>query len=248
MKYNNNVTNSLKSYFYTSKLLGLLSKYIKPGINGLFLNEIANKFIYENKLIPAFLNFNNYPYSICVSINNEIIHGIPNKKKFKNGDIVTIDCGVLYNNYYSDSAYTFPVGNIMKKNKQLLKVTKNSLYYAINKFKNSHLINDIGNSIYKYITNRKFNVVTNYCGHGIGKKLHMDPLIYNSKVINNIKIKPNTIISIEPIATVGKPNNYISNNKWTVKTLDKSFSAHYEHNILVLNKGCKILTTFKYIK
>ncbi|XBT18330.1 MAG: type I methionyl aminopeptidase [Candidatus Shikimatogenerans sp. Tduv] len=237
-----------KSAKIASKLLGIISNYIKPGINGLFLEKIANNYIKDNNVKSAFLGYNKYPFNICVSINNEIIHGIPNKKIFKEGDIVTIDCGIIYKKYYSDCAYTFPIGNISLKNKKLLKVTKKSLYKAIKICYNNNYISNIGNIIYKYIKNNKFNVVTNYCGHGIGKKLHKDPNILNYGIKNTGKrLKNNIIISIEPISTVGKPYNYISKNNWTVKTIDKSYSAHFEHNILLINNSYKKLTTYKYI-
>ncbi|XBT18156.1 MAG: type I methionyl aminopeptidase [Candidatus Shikimatogenerans sp. Tser] len=202
-----------KSSIIVSKLLGVLSNYIKPGINGLFLEKIASNFIKDNKVKSAFLGYNNYPFNICISINNEIIHGIPNKKILKNGDIITIDCGIIYKKHYSDCAYTFPVGNISNINKKLLLVTKKALYSAIKICKNNLFVNKIGDIIYKYIKKNNFNVVTNYCGHGIGKKLHQSPNILNYKDKNiKYKLKNNSVISIEPISTIGKPYNYISNN------------------------------------
>ncbi|XBT18544.1 MAG: type I methionyl aminopeptidase [Candidatus Shikimatogenerans sp. Tder] len=213
MTNNKKINFTHKSCKITSKLLGVLSNYIKPGINGLFLEKIAYEFINDNKVISSFLGYNKYPYNICISTNDEIIHGIPNKKPFKNGDIVTIDCGVIYNKYYSDSAYTFPVGNISNINKKLLLVTKKALDISIKKCKNNNYINNIGYTIYKYIKKNKFNVVTNYCGHGIGKKLHENPNIFNYGIKNKgNRLKNNLIISIEPISTIGNPYNYITNN------------------------------------
>ncbi|XCC45283.1 MAG: type I methionyl aminopeptidase [Candidatus Shikimatogenerans sp. Ttur] len=203
-----------KSSLFTSKLLGVLSNYIKSGVTGLFLNKISEEFINDNKIKSAFLNYNNYPFNICVSINNEIIHGIPNNRCFKEGDIVTIDCGVIYKKYYSDCAYTFFIGNINKQNMKLIKITKRCLYKAIKQCKNNNYINNIGNIINKYIVNNNFNVVINYCGHGIGKKLHKYPLIYNyGKKNTGKKLKKGMFISIEPIVTIGNSDNYISKNK-----------------------------------
>ncbi|WXB47376.1 MAG: type I methionyl aminopeptidase [Candidatus Shikimatogenerans sp. Tmey] len=249
MIYNKKIYFTYKSCLIASKLLGVLSRYIKPGINGLFLEKIACEFINDNKVISSFLGYNKYPYNICVSINDEIIHGIPNDKYFKNGDIVTIDCGIIYNKYCSDSAYTFPVGNINNINKKLLLVTKKALDISIKKCKNNNYINNIGYTIYKFIKKNKFNVVTNYCGHGIGKKLHEYPNVYNYGVKNKgNKLLNNFIISIEPISTIGNSNNYISNNNWTVKTIDKSNSAHFEHNVAIIKNNYKKLTTYKFIK
>lgn len=202
----------------------------------------------DNKAISSFLGYNKYPYNICISINDEIIHGIPSKRILRNGDIVTIDCGVIKNKYCSDNAYTFPVGNINNINKKLLYITKKALYMSIKKCNNNNYINNIGNTIYKFIKKNNFNVVTNYSGHGIGKKLHEAPNILNYGIKNKgNRLVNNSVISIEPISTVGKPYNYISNNNWTVKTIDKSNSAHFEHNVAIINNTYKKLTTYKFI-
>ncbi|WGH24643.1 MAG: type I methionyl aminopeptidase [Candidatus Shikimatogenerans bostrichidophilus] len=232
-----------------SKTLGLLSNYIYPGINLLLLDKIAKEYIMDNKGYPAFLGLYNYPYSICTSLNNEVAHGLPRDINLKDGDIITIDCGVFKNKYYSDIAYTFPVGNISKKNIKLLLFTKKSLYIGIYSCKIGKHIGNIGYNINKYISYKNLYVVKDLYGHGIGKKLHENPIIpnYGNKLSGDI-IKNGMTLSIEPMVNIGSSKIILSRDKWTFKTINNKNSAHYEHNIAIINNKVKILSTFKYIK
>ncbi|WGH27134.1 MAG: type I methionyl aminopeptidase [Candidatus Shikimatogenerans bostrichidophilus] len=238
-----------KSSLLTSKTLGILSNYIYPGINLLKLDKIAYEYINDNGGKPAFLGLYNFPNTLCTSVNNEIVHGIPKNKFLKNGDIISIDCGVLMNNYYGEHAYTFKVGNINNLTKKLLKYTKNSLYIGINECKYGNKIGDIGYKINKYISSKGFNIVKDLVGHGIGKQLHELPYIPNyGKKNTGLKLKNGMVLSIEPMVNIGSHKIKLSKDKWTYKTIDNSLSAHYEHNIAIINNKPILLSTFKYIK
>lgn len=237
-----------KSSFLNSKTLGLLASYIKPGVNLLFLDKIAKEYILDNGGKPAFLGFNNYPNTICTSVNNEVVHSIPRNINLKNGDIISIDCGVLMNKYYGEHAYTFEVGKISKKKKKLLKTTKKSLLIGIKNCVVGNKIGDIGYNINKYILKNKFNVVRSLVGHGIGKKIHEFPYIPNyGKKNTGIPICNGMVLSIEPIVNEGTYKIKLCKDGWTYKTLDKKNSAHYEHNIAVINDKPILLSTYKYI-
>ncbi|MDH3003701.1 MAG: type I methionyl aminopeptidase [Candidatus Shikimatogenerans sp. JK-2022] len=238
-----------ESAIINSKTLGLLSIYIKPGINILKLDKLAYEFINDNKAKPAFLGLYNYPYTICASINNEVVHSIPKNKIIKNGDIISIDCGVLKNKYYSDNAYTFKVGKINNNINKLLKYTKKSLFLGIKECKVGNKIGNIGYRINKYITSKGYKIVKMLGGHGIGKNLHEKPYIPNFNNKNNgIKLKNGMVLSIEPMVNIGTDKIKLCKDKWTYKTLDNSLSAHYELNIAIINNKPNILSTFKYIK
>ncbi|VFP88177.1 Methionine aminopeptidase [Buchnera aphidicola (Cinara piceae)] len=229
----------------TANVLEMIKPYIVPDISTEDINKICHNFItLKKKAIPACLGYNNFPKSICISINDVVCHGIPNKNLFlKNGDIVNIDVSVIKNDYYTDASKMFFVGKVDKKNKLLCKTTRKSLYLSLACIKPENKINNIGKIIQKYIENKKFSVVKEYCGHGIGKKFHDFPHIlhfYNKT--NNIEIKEGMTFTVEPM--VNTKSSYVKcmNDGWTVKTLDGGYSAQYEHTILVTNNGCEILT------
>ncbi|WGH24828.1 MAG: type I methionyl aminopeptidase [Candidatus Shikimatogenerans bostrichidophilus] len=249
INYKNKINIIKKNAIISSKTLGVLSEYIKPGINLLFLDKIAKEYIMDNNAYPAFLGLYNYPYSICTSLNYEIAHGLPRDKYLNNGDIISIDCGVLKNKYYSDIAYTFPVGNISKTNKKLLLYTKKSLYIGIKSCILGNNIGYIGYSINKYIKKKKLYIVKDLYGHGIGNKLHENPIIpnYGNKYKGSI-IKNGMTLAIEPMVNIGTNKIRLSKDKWTYITKNKKNSAHFEHNIAIINNKTKILSTFKYIK
>ncbi|WGH27647.1 MAG: type I methionyl aminopeptidase [Candidatus Shikimatogenerans bostrichidophilus] len=239
-----------KSSILTSKTLGILSKYIKPGINLSKLDKIAYDYILDNGGNPAFLGLYNYPNTICTSVNNEVVHGIPrNNIYLKEGDIISIDCGVLMNKYYGEHAYTFKVGNISNIKKKLLKNTLKALYLGIKECKIGNKIGNIGYIISKYINKKGFKIVKDLGGHGIGKKMHENPYIsnYNNKN-NGLLIKNGMVLSIEPIVNQKTSKIKLDKDKWTYLTNDNSLSAHYEHNIAIINNKVTLLSTFKYIK
>ncbi|WGH26639.1 MAG: type I methionyl aminopeptidase [Candidatus Shikimatogenerans bostrichidophilus] len=239
-----------KSSILTSKTLGILSLYIKPGINLSKLDKIAYEYILDNGGRPAFLGLYNFPNTICTSVNNEIVHGIPRNNFFlRNGDIISIDCGVLMNKYYGEHAYTFKVGNISKKKKKLLKCTLKALYLGIKECKIGNKIGNIGYIINKYIKKKGFKIVKNLGGHGIGKKVHENPYIPNYGLKKDgIFLQNGMVLSIEPIVNEGTSKTKIDKDKWTYLTKDNSLSAHYEHNIAILNNKIYLLSTFRYIK
>ncbi|MDH3004202.1 MAG: type I methionyl aminopeptidase [Candidatus Shikimatogenerans sp. JK-2022] len=238
-----------KNAILSSKTLGILNEYIYPGVNLLYLDKIAKEYIIDNGGYPAFLGLYNYPYSICTSVNYEIVHGLPRNKILKEGDIITIDCGVLRNKYYSDNAYTYGVGRISKINKRLLNITKKSLYIGIKHCIIGNKIGDIGYYINKYIKKKNLYIVKDLGGHGIGKNLHILPYIPNyGKKNTGISISNGMVLSIEPMVNIGTNKIILCNDGWTYRTINYKNSAHFEHNIAIINNKTKILSTFKYIK
>ncbi|MDH3004941.1 MAG: type I methionyl aminopeptidase [Candidatus Shikimatogenerans sp. JK-2022] len=249
IKKENEIKEIKKNAILSSKTLGILTDYIKPGINLLFLEKKAKEYIMDNKGYPAFLGLYNFPFSICISINNQIIHGLPRNKILKEGDIITIDCGVFKNNFYSDIAYTYKVGKISKENERLLKITKKALKIGIKTFKIGKKIEDIGYKINKFITKNKFFVVKDFVGHGIGKKLHELPNVPNyGRKSKGLKICNGLVLSIEPMVIIGTDKIIKDKNGWTYKSLNKKNSAHFEHNVAIFKNKTIILSTFKYIK
>lgn len=237
-----------KSSLLVSKTLGILAKEIQPGINTLYLDNIAEQFIRDNGGIPAFLGLYNFPNTLCVSPNEQVVHGIPNKIPLKEGDIISIDCGVLMNGYYGDQAYTFEVGDVNIEIKKLLKVTKKALYLGIKECKIGNHIGNIGFAIQNYVEKHGYSVVRELVGHGLGKMIHEDPQVPNyGKKGQGQKIFEGMVLAIEPM--VNKGSNKIIQHKdgWTITTLDSSISSHYEHNIAIINGTPSLLSTFKYI-
>lgn len=231
-----------------SKMLGMLATEISPGKETLSLDKLAEEFIRDNGGIPAFIGLYDFPNSICVSINEQIVHGIPNHKPLSEGDIVSIDCGVLINGYYGDVAYTFKVGDIDITTKKLLEVTKRSLYIGISSCKKGYYIGDIGNKIQNYVEEKGYEVVRELVGHGLGKSIHEDPIIpnYGKKGFGE-KIIEGLVLSIEPMVNQGFNNIKHNKDGWTISTLDKQLSAHYEHNIAFINERTVLLSTYRYI-
>lgn len=237
-----------KSSLLVSQTLGMLAKEIKPGITPLYLDNLAEKFIRDNGGIPAFLGLYGFPNTLCVSPNEQVVHGIPNKIPLKDGDIVSIDCGVLMNGYYGDQAYTFEVGNIDIEIKKLLEVTKKSLYLGIKKCTIGNTIGDIGSVIQNYVKKYNYHVVRELVGHGIGKMIHEEPQIPNyGKKGKGQKILEGMVLSIEPMINKGTHEIVHHKDRWTITTLDSKPSAHYEHNIAIINGTPSLLSTFKYI-
>lgn len=237
-----------KSSLLVSKTLGMLAKEIKPGINPLYLDNIAEHFIRDHGGVPAFLGLYNFPNTLCISPNEQVVHGIPNKNPLKDGDIVSIDCGVLMNGYYGDQAYTFEVGNINIEIKKLLEITKNSLYLGIKECKIGNSIGDIGYAIQNYIEKYNYSVVKELVGHGIGKMIHEEPQVPNyGKKGKGQKILEGMVLSIEPMINKGTDEVIHHKDGWTITTLDSNPSSHYEHNIAVINGKPSLLSTFKYI-
>ncbi|CAL4320247.1 type I methionyl aminopeptidase [Buchnera aphidicola] len=232
----------------TADVLDFIKKYISPGISTEEINKICHNYIVnKKKSIPACLGYQGYPKSICVSLNNVVCHGIPNKKIIlKNGDILNIDISLIKNNYFGDSSKMFMVGKCSHIAKKLCKVTLESLYSSIKIIKPGINLNKIGKTIEKIAKKNNFSVVQEYCGHGIGKNFHEEPYVlhYNEKK-QNIILQKGMIFTIEPMINAGKRNIFCDKDNWTVKTKDNSLSAQYEHTILVTENGYEVLTLRK---
>ena len=238
-----------ESALLVSKTLGELKKHIVPGAIPLDLDKIAETFIRDHNADPGFLGLYDFPNTLCISINEAVVHGIPSKNPLKSGDIVSIDCGVLKNNYFGDHAYTYEVGEVSHEIKQLLSVTKESLYRGINKLKVGNKIGDVSNEIQSFTENFGYGVVRELVGHGLGESLHEDPDIPNFGIKNTgPKIENGLVVAIEPMINLGTKDVEQHKDGWTVITMDKKPSAHYEHNVAVINGKPEILSTFDFIE
>jgi len=231
-----------------SKTLGLLAKEIKPGINSLDLDKLAEEFIRDNGGIPGFLGMYDFPNTLCVSPNFEVVHGIPNKKPLENGDIVSIDCGVLKNGFYGDHAYTFKVGDVSSEVQKLLDIALASLYIGIKEFKKGKRVGDISNAIQFYNETNGYGVVRELVGHGFGRSLHESPEIPNfGKKGNGKKFEDGMGLAIEPMINMRTERVNFLNDGWTVETADKLPSVHFEHDVAMINGKPILLSTFDFI-
>ena len=231
-----------------SKTLGMLASEIKPGINTLYLDNLAESFIRDHKAVPGFLGLYDFPNTLCISPNSQVVHGIPNKEIIKEGEILSIDCGVLKNGYYGDHAFTFTVGEVDKEILQLLETTKQSLYVGIEQFKVGNRVGDVGYAIQNYNESKGYGVVRELVGHGLGKEMHEKPEMPNyGKRGSGKKFKEGMVVAIEPMINMGTPNINQLNDGWTILTRDNKPSAHFEHNIAIVNGKPKLLSTFDYI-
>jgi methionyl aminopeptidase len=220
----------------------LLRKNLNEGMTTKELDNIAYNFIVKEKGYPSFKDYQGFPGSICVSINDEVVHGIPSSKKIKNGDIVSIDIGVIYEGYHADSAWTYAVGEITDEKKYLLIHTEQALYEGLKTVKDGSLLNEIGQAIEKYATSNKLGVVKELVGHGIGRSLHEEPDIPNFQNNSKIILREGMTIAIEPMINLRTPKIRMLGDGWTIVTKDKRPSAHFEHTILVTKQGYEILT------
>jgi len=231
-----------------SKTLGMLASEIKPGINTLYLDNLAESFIRDHKGIPGFLGLYDFPNTLCISPNSQVVHGIPNKEIIKEGEILSIDCGVLKNGYYGDHAFTFTVGEVDKEILHLLETTKQSLYVGIEQFKVGNRVGDVGYAIQNYNESKGYGVVRELVGHGLGKEMHEKPEMPNyGKRGTGKKFQEGMVVAIEPMINMGTPNINQLNDGWTILTRDNKPSAHFEHNIAIVNGKPKLLSTFDYI-
>jgi len=233
-----------KSNQIAATVLSLLKKKTVPGITTLELNKLAEECIYDNKAVPAFKGYKGFPYSICASINSEVIHGLPSKRYLHETDILSIDVGVLLNDYYGDSAITIPVGKINKKIKSFIDVGQECLYKGIKQTYEGSRVNLISNAIQQYAEFHGYNVIRKFVGHGIGRNLHEEPQIYNytKKPTEGLMLKRGMVIAIEPMLVLGDYDVVTNNNNWTVKTIDNSLSVHWEHTVVVTKNGPEILS------
>ena len=219
-----------------------VAKNIKPGISTKALNDIAHKFILAHDCTPSFLNFEGYPASICVSVNDEVVHGIPSKRKIKEGDVVSIDIGVCYKGYHSDSANTYIVGSASKEIEDLVENTKKSLYEGLSVIKDGVKISEIGKKIENFAKIHHLGVVRELVGHGVGTSVHEDPDVPNYYTNDNTRLKSGMVIAVEPMLNLGTRYVYMEDDEWTIRTDDGLPSAHFEHTVLVTKEGYVILT------
>src|SRR6201994_382118 len=238
-----------ESSLLVSKTLGEIAKVIGPGIKTIELNKLAETYIRDNGGVPAFLNYNGFPYSLCISLNDQIVHGFPSQYELVEGDLVSVDCGVVMNKYYGDSAYTFAIGEVDEVTQKLMRVTKECLVLGIEKAVAGMRVGDIGSAVQEHAEKNGFGVVKELVGHGVGTRLHEKPEVPNyGKRGSGIKLEEGMVIAIEPMINAGRAGVKFWDDGWTVSTVDGKPSAHYEHTIAV-NKGkADILSTFSYIE
>ena len=238
-----------ESSLLVAKTLAEIAGLIKPGITTQALDEIAEEFIRDNGGMPAFKGYNGFPNTLCVSPNDQVVHGIPNGRALKDGDILSVDCGVVMNGYYGDSAFTYEVGEVDVQIKQLLKVTKESLYKAIEMAVAGNRVGDIGYAVQKHAESFGYGVVRELVGHGVGKNLHESPEVPNyGRKGKGILLKEGLVIAIEPMINMGERGIMQHNDGWTITTLDNKPSAHFEHTIVVRKGKAEILSSFVEIE
>jgi methionyl aminopeptidase len=226
-----------------------LKKMVSPGITTGELDRFAKSFIEKRGASPAFLGFMDYPASLCVSVNSEIIHGIPGKRKLKDGDIVSLDLGVDLKGYFSDMAFTMAVGTVPEATAQLIRETRTCLNRAIEQVRNGNRINDLGKAVWEHAKKFSYGVVKEYCGHGVGYSQHEEPQIPNYiRKMPNPRLKNGMVIAIEPMINLGTGDVVLLDDGWTVETADGSLSAHWEHTIAVSGNGFEVLTAFPDIE
>lgn len=233
-----------------AKTLAEIAKVIKPGVSTADLDKIAEEYIRDNGGVPGFLGYHGYPKSICTSVNDEVVHGIPSERVIlKDGDIVSVDCGVYKNGFHGDSAYTFCVGDVNPEIVALLKTTKESLYKGIEQATEGRRLGDVGHAIQSYCEERGYSVVREMIGHGVGRNLHEGPEVPNyGRRGNGVMLKSGMTIAIEPMINLGKRQLTFDKDGWTTRTIDKKASAHFEHSIAIRQGKADILSSFEYIE
>ena len=220
-----------------------LEPYIKPGITTKELDKLAYDFIISQDATPSFLNYNGFPGSICTSVNDEVVHGIPSNRKLKNGDIIGIDIGANYKGYHGDSAWSYKVGSVSKEKEYLLEHTEKALFEGLKQVKPGNRIGDISNAIETYANAHNLGVVRELVGHGVGSNLHEEPDVPNyGKKGTGPLLKEGMTIAIEPMLNLGTHKIYILDDDWTIITRDGSPSAHFEHSVVVTKDGYRLLT------
>lgn len=220
-----------------------LKPFIKEGITTKELDKLAEDFIRSKDATPSFKGYEGFPSTLCTSINSEVVHGFPSDRKLKNGDIISIDIGACFKGYHGDSAWTYTVGEVDEKTKQLLEDTEKSLFIGLEKVKPGNRIGDIGYAIEQYARKHNLGVVRELCGHGVGTSVHEDPEVPNYGIPNTgPRLKEGMVIAVEPMLTLGSPKVFLHDNNWTVDTQDGSLSAHFEHTVVVTKDGYQILT------
>lgn len=238
-----------QSSLLVGKTLAEVAKVIKPGVTTIALDRIAETFIRDHGAVPGFKGYGGFPASLCISVNDEVVHGIPGERILESGDIVSIDCGVLMNEFYGDSAYSFAVGEVKEELMLLLKRTKESLYLAIEQAVAGKRIGDIGSAVQSYVEGFGYSVVRDLVGHGVGRHLHEKPEVPNyGRRGSGIKLKSGMCLAIEPMINLGVKEVKQDADGWTIRTADAKASAHFEHDVAIRNGKADILSTFEFIE
>ncbi len=238
-----------KAALLVGKTLGEVGKHIRPGIRTIELDRIAEEFIRDHGAIPAFKGYEGFPGSLCISVNDAVVHGIPGNYELRDGDIVSVDCGTILDGYVGDSAYTFTVGEVSEEIKLFLQRSKESLYKGIEQAVSGNRIGDIGYAIQSYVEQFGYGVVRELVGHGVGRKMHEDPQVPNyGKRGTGTKLSEGIVIAIEPMITFGKKDIIQERDGWTIKTKDRKPAAHFEHDVAVRDGKAEILSSFEWIE
>lgn len=238
-----------KSNLLVSKTLALVGDLLKPGAVGLDIDKAAEQFIRDHGAEPGFLGYNDFPATLCVSRNEAVVHGIPVKRPFEDGDIVSVDCGVFWNGFYGDAAYTFAIGDVNEATMQLLRRTKESLYKGIEQARVGRRIGDVSFAIQQHVRKYRYGIVRELVGHGVGKELHEAPEVPNyGRRGKGFKLQEGLVIAIEPMINMGKQGVRSLPDQWTIVTIDNMPSAHYEHTIAIKKTGPDILSTHEYVE
>src|SRR6201985_3056116 len=238
-----------ESSLLVSKTLGEIAKVIRPGIKTIELDKLAETFIRDNGGVPAFLNYHGFPYSLCISLNDQVVHGFPRQHVLGDGDVVLVDCGVILNKYFGDSAFTFAIGEVSETAKKLMRVTRECLDRGVEKAVAGMRIGDIGFAVQEHAERNGFGVVKELVGHGVGLELHEKPEVPNyGKRGSGIKLEEGMVIAIEPMINAGRAGVRFWDDGWTVSTIDGKVSAHYEHTVAISKGKADILSTFEYVE
>lgn len=238
-----------ESSLLVSKTHAEIAKVIKEGVTTKHLNKVAEEFIRDHGAIPAFLNYNGFPYTLCISLNDQVVHGFPSNYELKSGDIVSVDCGVIKNKFFGDSAYTFSIGEISAEAEKLIEVTKECLRLGVEKAIVGNRIGDIGFAVQQHAEQHGYGVVKELVGHGVGFALHEKPEVPNyGKRGSGIKLEEGMVLAIEPMINAGRAGVKFWDDGWTVSTIDKKPSAHFEHTIAVKRGKVDQLSTFEYVE
>jgi methionyl aminopeptidase len=238
-----------ESSLLVGKTIAEVAKSIKPGVTTLQLDSIAEQFIKDHNAMPSFLGYSGFPNSLCISVNDVVVHGIPSKYVIKEGDIISVDCGVFKNGFHGDSAYSFAVGEVGEDKRKLLAVTLESLLKGIEKVKVGNRIGDVSFAVQQHAEANGYGVVRELVGHGLGKDLHEKPEVPNfGKQGRGQKILEGLVIAIEPMINMGTKNVVHENDGWTIRTQDRKVSAHFEHTVAVTSTGVDVLSSFEEIE
>lgn len=249
LKASNEIELMRESALLVSKTLAVIASIIGPGVTTAELDKIAEEFIRDNGGIPSFKGYYGFPATLCTSTNEEVVHGIPGKYVLTEGDVISIDCGVIKNGFHGDHAYSFQIGEVKPEVKQLLKVTKESLYLGIEQMRPGNRIGDIGFAIQNHVQKYGYGVVRELTGHGLGKSLHEDPSVPNyGKKGRGAKMQNGLVLAIEPMINLGVKDVRQLNDGWTIVTSDNKPSAHFEHDVAIINNEPVILSTFDYLE